>query len=60
MPAAADSAGVGVRARGHAITAAIPRVRPRGTRADLVRALVCYVFRYYFRHAKSTGKNPEA
>jgi hypothetical protein len=60
MSAAAHSAGVGVLARSHAIAAAIPRVRPRGTRADLVRAFVCYVFRYYFRHVKRTGENPEA
>ena len=60
MPAAADHAGVGVLARDHAITAAIPSVRPRRTRADLVRAFVCYVFRYYFRHVKRTGKTHEA
>src|SRR5262245_9061687 len=55
MSAAAHNAGVGVLARGHAITAAISRIRPRGTRADLARAFFSHVFQHSLRHDGMTS-----
>src|SRR5262245_42531542 len=55
MSAAAHNAGVGVLARGHAITAAIPRVRPRRTGADLVRAFFSHIFQHSLWHDGMTS-----
>jgi hypothetical protein len=50
VPTPAHRAGVGILARGHAVTAAISRVRPRRTTANLMRAFVRHAFQYCFWH----------